>query len=143
MHTQLAAVGKRLAALSALVRLLATVTPLVAFQRRLSGERLPADRTFEALVCAHSQHTGWSRVQGELRTVAMCQEVPLQLGLLRKGLVRTMAALPTTIIAMALRAVHGAHVLGYEVLLQRTGVQELGAAQGLDPILGRHPSTDV
>lgn len=49
-HTQLAAVGKRLPALRTLVRLLASVAPLVPLQGCLSRKHLPANRAFEVFV---------------------------------------------------------------------------------------------
>ena len=54
-HTQLAAIGERLAALATFVRFLAPMAPLMPLQRRLSRKHLSTDRAFEVFICAVSE----------------------------------------------------------------------------------------
>lgn len=50
-HTQLAAIGKRLSTVRALVRLLAAVAALVSLQRGLTRKELAANGASKVLVC--------------------------------------------------------------------------------------------
>jgi hypothetical protein len=55
---------------------------------------------------------------GYRRTVAMGQEMPLELGLLRERLVRSMTPLPAAVISVSLRSVHRGQVFRDEMLLK-------------------------
>ena len=58
------------------------------------------------------------------RTIAMREKMPLQLGLLRKRLIRTMTALPATIVAIPFGPVDSGHMARNEMFLQSTGVRK-------------------
>jgi hypothetical protein len=62
----------------------------------------------------------------------MRKEVTLELGLLREGLIWTMASLPAAVVSIALSAIHSTHVAGDKMLLKSTSVGESSTTGGLD-----------
>lgn len=67
----------------------------------------------------------------------------LKLGLLREGIVRTMASFPAAVVPIALGTVHGIHVIGNEVLLESTTIGKGSTASSLDSMDFRCPLADM
>lgn len=69
--------------------------------------------------------------------------MPLKLGLLREGVVWTMASFPAAVVPIALGTVHGVHMTGNEVLLERTTIGKSSTASSLDSMDFRCPLADM
>lgn len=72
-------------------------------------------------------------------TVAMRQEVSLELRLLRERLIRSMAAFPAAIVSVAFRAINSIHVSRNKMILQSTRVCERDSTRCFDAIYIDNP----